>query len=47
MFRLDIGKNFFLEQVIRCRNKVAREVVESPYFVVFKERVDALLMDMV
>ena len=44
---MDIRKSFFTERVIKCWNRLAREVVDSPSLQVFKRHVDVALRDMV
>ena len=42
-FELAIRGKFFTERVVRCWNRLAREVVDAPSLEVFKTRLDGAL----
>lgn len=46
-FRLDIGKNIFIRRVVKHRNRLPTEVMESPSLELFKRYVDVALRHMV
>ena len=46
-FRLDVRGKFFTMRVVRCSNKLPREVVDAPSMEVFKARLDGALGSLV
>ena len=42
-FRLDSGGKYFTMRVVRCWNRLPREVVDAPSLQVFKARLDGTL----
>ena len=43
-FKLDFRGKFFTEKVVRCWNRLPREVVDAPSLEVFKARGDGALV---
>ena len=46
-FRLDVRGKFFTRRVVRCCNRLPREVVDAPSLEVFKARLDGALGNLV
>ncbi|KFU88109.1 hypothetical protein M959_12265, partial [Chaetura pelagica] len=46
-FRLDIRKKFFTMRVVRCWNRLPREVVDAVSLGLFKARLDEALCSLV
>ena len=42
-FRLDLRRNFLRENIVKYRNGLPKEVVESPSLEMFKKRLDVAL----
>jgi len=46
-YRLDIRGKLFTERVMRCWNRLPREVVDAPFLEVFKARLEGALGSLV
>ena len=46
-FRLDVRGKFFTMRVVRCWNRLPREIVDAPSLEVFKARLDGALGSLV
>ena len=46
-FRLDVRGKFFIMRVVKCWNRLPREVVDAPSLEVFKARLDGALGSLV
>ena len=44
---MDIRGKFFTKRVVRCWNRLPREVMEAPFLEVFKARLDGALGSLV
>ena len=46
-FRLNVRKKFFTERVVKCWNRLSREVVDAPCLETFKARLDGAVRNLV